>query len=117
MKHVAILALNDAVSASVADPTIIFNGVNDLLINAGKPPAFKIQLVGLTKAVKLHNGVFTVHTDILLEDLKKSDLIIIPALGGEILSTLKKNAAFIPWIAKQYKKGPVGPTFGWGHSF
>ncbi len=105
MKLVAILALNDAVSASVADPCIMFNGVNDLLKNAGKPPAFKVQLVGLSKAVKLHNGVFTVHTDFLLGDLKKADLIIIPALGGEIGAALKKNAPFISWISKQYKKG------------
>lgn len=105
MKHVAILALNDAVSASVADPTVMFNGVNDLLVNSGRPPAFKVQLVGLTKAVKLHNGPFTVHSDILMADLKKTDLIIITALGGDINEALKKNAAFIPWITKQYKKG------------
>jgi transcriptional regulator GlxA family with amidase domain len=105
MKHVAILALNDAVSASVVDPTVIFNGVNDLLINSGRPPAFKVQLVGLTKAVKLHHGPFTVHSDILMDDLKKTDLIIITALGGDVNTALKKNAAFIPWISKQYKKG------------
>ena len=105
MKHVSILALNDAVSASVADPTIMFNGVNDLLTGSGRPPAFKVQLVGLTKTVKLHNGPFTVHSDILMEDLKKTDLIIITALGGDINDALKKNAAFIPWISKQYKKG------------
>ena len=105
MKHVAILALNDAVSASVADPTIIFNGVNDFLVNAGRPPAFKVQLVGLKKTVKLLGGTFSVHTDILLEDLKKTDLIIIPALGGEVIGAIKKNAAYIPWILKQYKKG------------
>jgi transcriptional regulator GlxA family with amidase domain len=105
MKHVAILALNDAVSASVADPTVMFNGVNDLLVRSGRLPAFKVQLVGLTKTVKLHNGPFTVHSDILLEDLKKTDLIIVTALGGDIKEALKKNAAFIPWISKQYKKG------------
>ena len=105
MKQVTILALNDAVSASIADPFIMLNGVNDFLTNAGKPPAFKIQLVGLKKAIKLYDGVFTVHADILLEDMKKADLIIIPALGGEMRSALKKNAAFIPWISKQYKKG------------
>jgi transcriptional regulator GlxA family with amidase domain len=105
MKQVAILALHDAVSASVADPVIMFNGVNDMLQNMGKPPAFHVQLVGLTKGVKLHGGVFTVHTDVLLEDMKKPDLIIIPALGGDIETALKKNAAFIPWISKQYKKG------------
>jgi len=105
MKHVAILALNDAVSASVVDPTVMFNGVNDLLVSSGRSPAFKIQLVGLTKAVRLHNGPFTVHSDILMEDLKKTDLIIITALGGDVREALKKNAAFIPWISKQYKKG------------
>src|SRR5258705_3608963 len=105
MKHVAILALNDAVSASVADPTVMFNGVNDLMVSAGRPPAFKVQLVGLTKAVKLHNGPFTVHSDILMADLKKTDLIIITALGGDIKDALKKNAAFIPWISKQYHNG------------
>jgi transcriptional regulator GlxA family with amidase domain len=105
MKHVAILALNDAVSASVVDPTVMFNGVNDLLVSMGRPAAFKVQLVGLTKAVKLHNGPFTVHSDVLMDDLKKTDLIIITALGGDIDGALKKNAAFIPWISKQYKKG------------
>ncbi|HZZ75880.1 MAG TPA: DJ-1/PfpI family protein, partial [Puia sp.] len=105
MKHVSILALNDAVSASVADPTIMFTGVNDLLVSSGKPPAFKVQLVGLTKTVKLHNGPFTVHSDILLADLKKTDLIIITALGGDIRDAIKKNAAYIPWISKRYKKG------------
>jgi transcriptional regulator GlxA family with amidase domain len=105
MKHVSILALNDAVSASVVDPTVMFNGVNDLLVSSGRPPAFKVQLVGLTKTVKLHNGPFTVHSDILMADLKKTDLIIITALGGDIINAIKKNAAFIPWISKQYKKG------------
>ncbi|MDP9040659.1 MAG: helix-turn-helix domain-containing protein [Bacteroidota bacterium] len=105
MKQVAILALHDAVSASVADPSILFNGVNDFLHTAGKPSAFNVQLVGLTKAVKLHKGVFTVHTDVLLRDLKKADIVIIPALGGEMVTALKKNKAFIPWILKQYKKG------------
>ena len=55
--------------------------------------------------MKLHNGPFTVHSDILMADLKKTDLIIITALGGDINEALKKNAAFIPWITKQYKKG------------
>jgi transcriptional regulator GlxA family with amidase domain len=105
MKQVAILALHDAISASVADPCIMFNGVNEILINMGKPLLFDVKLVGLTKAVRLHGGIFTVHADFLLEDMKKTDLIIIPALGGEIRGALKKNEDFVPWISRQYKKG------------
>jgi transcriptional regulator GlxA family with amidase domain len=105
VKQIAILVLHDAVSAAIADPVIMFNGVNDFLKEAGRPPAFKVQLVGLTKTVKLHNGVFTVHTDVLLKDMKKADLVIIPAMGGDLGAAIKKNRDFIPWIVKQSKKG------------
>jgi transcriptional regulator GlxA family with amidase domain len=105
MKQIALLVLHDAVSASIADPFIMLNGVNDFLKQAGRPPVFKIQLVGLSKGVKLHNGIFTVHTDVLLKDMKKADLIIIPAMGGDLKSAIKKNKDFIPWIVKQSKKG------------
>ena len=91
MKNIAMLVLHDAVSASIADPCIMFNGVNDFLKAAGKPPLFKVHFVGLTKAVKLHNGIFTVHADTLLKDMKKADLIIIPAIGGDLKTGIKKN--------------------------
>src|ERR1700730_5252989 len=105
MKHVSILVPNEAVLASIVDPRIIFTGVNEFLEAAGKPPLFKVQLVGLTKAVRLHNRIFSVHADVLLQDLKKTDLIIIPALSGDLRTSIKKNKDFIPWIVKQYKKG------------
>src|SRR5450432_2410018 len=100
MKQIALLVLNDAVSAAVADPCILFNGVNDFLQQAGRPPLFKLHLVGLTKTVKLHNGIFTVHADTLLKNMKKADLVIIPAMGGDLKSAIKKNREFIPWIVK-----------------
>jgi len=105
MKQIALLVLNDAVSAAVADPCILFNGVNDFLQQAGRPSLFKLHLVGLTKTVKLHNGIFTVHADTLLKNMKKADLVIIPAMGGDLKSAIKKNREFIPWIVKQSKKG------------
>lgn len=105
MKLISILVLHDAVSASIADPCILFNGVNDFLKAAGRDPVFKIRLVGLTKNVKLHNVPFTVHSDILLKDLNKSDLIIIPAPGGDLKQGIRRNQDFIPWIIKQRKKG------------
>jgi transcriptional regulator GlxA family with amidase domain len=105
MKHITILALHDAVAASIIDPRIIFTGVNEFLTAAGKPKAFTIQIAGLTKQVKLSDGVFSVHTDVLIEDLPKTDLVIIPAISGNYVETLKKNKAFLPWIISQYKKG------------
>jgi transcriptional regulator GlxA family with amidase domain len=105
MKHVSILITNDAVLASIADPRIIFTGVNDFLAAAGKPPLFKVQLVGLAKEVKLHGGLFTVHTDAVIGEVDKTDLIIIPAFGGNMQTAIKRNEEFIPWITSQHYKG------------
>ena len=105
MKHVSILITNDAVLASIADPRIMFTGVNEFLEAVGKPPIFNVQLVGLSKEVKLHSGLFSVHTDELISNISKTDLIIIPAISGDMKVAIKKNEEFIPWIAKQHYQG------------
>jgi transcriptional regulator GlxA family with amidase domain len=105
MKHVSILIPQDAVMASIVDPRTLFAGVNDFLESVGKPPAFQIQLVGLTREVRLHNGIFTVHADALLHDVQQTDLILIPAVGGDIKTAIQNNAGFFPWIIDQYHRG------------
>jgi transcriptional regulator GlxA family with amidase domain len=59
----------------------------------------------LTKDVRLHNGIFGVYTDALLHDVKKTDLVIIPAISGDLRTAVKKNEAFAPWIIQQYRQG------------
>jgi len=105
MKHVSILVPKEAVLASIDDPRVIFTGANEFLEASGRPAIFKVQLVGLTKEVKLHGGRFTVHTDVLLQDLERSDLVLIPALTGNMKEALELNKDFIPWIIRQYEKG------------
>lgn len=105
MKHISILVPQGAVMASIVDPQTILTGVNTFLENFSKPPLFNVQLVGLSKQVKLSNGQFSVYTTALLKDIKKTDLIIIPALGGDLKAAVKKNEHFVPWIINQYNKG------------
>ena len=105
MKYITILVPDEAVLASVDDPRCMFEGVNDMLEAAGKKRVFKVQLVGLSKEVKLHKGSFTVHTDFLLHEVKKSDLVFIPALSGNMPRALELNKDFIPWIVEQHNKG------------
>ena len=105
MKTVSILILETSVPAAIVDPRYMFSAVNEFYKSAGHQPFFKIQLVGLTKEVKLNDGLFSVHPDILLKDVKKTDLIIIPAIGGDVKLAIKKNKEFLPWIVQQYKAG------------
>src|SRR5687768_1522799 len=105
MKHISILVPNEAVLASIDDPRYMFTAANEFLEAAGKPPIFKVELVGLTKEVKLHKGSFTVHTDRLITDVKKTDLIFVPALIGDMKTGLEINQDFVPWIIRQYNQG------------
>jgi len=105
MKTVAILVPESAVLQGIADPRYLFTAVNQFLSNAGKPPLFNVQLVGLTKEVKLNAGTFSIHTDLLLDELKKADLVIVPPLSGDLKAAIKVNKDFIPWIVDQYQKG------------
>jgi transcriptional regulator GlxA family with amidase domain len=79
--------------------------VNEFLVETGKEPLFEIHLVGLEKQTQQSNGLFTVNPDLLVNEVKKTDLIIIPAIHGDFEENRLNNAAFIPWLVGQYKEG------------
>lgn len=105
MKHVSILVPETAVLAAIGDPRYMFTAVNQFLEASGKPALFQVQLVGQSKEVRLNEGLFSVHTDRLLEEVKKTDLIFIPALSGDMKTALEINKGLVPWITGQYRNG------------
>jgi transcriptional regulator GlxA family with amidase domain len=105
MKNITILVPKGAVLGSVEGPRQVLTEVNNFLARIGKPPAFKIQLGGLSKETPAAGGIYTVYSDMLTKNISKTDLIIIPALDGDMAKILEQNQDFIPWIIKQYKGG------------
>ncbi len=106
MKHISILVPEGDCSLTNIEGTHqIFSEVNSLLIRAGKQPLFTIQLVGLNKQTRIKKGLFSIYPDLLIEDSVETDLIIIPALMGDMKKALALNQDFIPWLIQQYKQG------------
>jgi transcriptional regulator GlxA family with amidase domain len=105
MKHVSILVPQSAVIAAVCDPRYMFTACNEFLQAAGKRPLFEVELVALTREVPFSNGVFTVRADRLLGEVKKTDLILIPALSGRMPQAVELNRELVPWIVSQYHNG------------
>ncbi len=105
MKKVSILVPESAVLEAIADPRYIFTAVNQFFQASGKSPLFQVELVGQTREIRLHDGIFSVHPDKLLEEVTETDLIIIPALFGDMTSAIEKNKAAIPWIIGHYQRG------------
>lgn len=105
MKNVSILVPESSVMQAIADPQYLFSAVNQFLMISGKEPLFNIQLVGIKKEVKLNDGIFSVHTDKQIKDVKSTDLVFIPALFGDMKNAIHLNKDLIPWITDQYEGG------------
>ncbi len=106
MKHISILvpegnnSLIDIIGTYKA-----FNRANKFLADAGKPPMFTIQLVSTLKNLTTDGGLFTITPNAGLDDVTKTNLIIIPAINWNFADSLAANADLLPWIIKHYKQG------------
>jgi transcriptional regulator GlxA family with amidase domain len=118
MKHISIIVPVGHSSLPNIDGTHqIFSEANKFRESMGKPPAFNIQLVGLSHEVVQRNGLYTIAPDCLLKDVKKTDLIIIPAMHGNLPAAMEMNKEFLPWIIEQYKGGAEVASFCIGTFF
>lgn len=105
MKTISIFVPENAVMEAVGDPRYLFNTANNFYEASGRPIPFKVQMVGKTNQVMLQDGVFFVNTDKTIDEVEKSDLIIIPALYGDFGRVIERNKAAIPWIQKLHRNG------------
>jgi transcriptional regulator GlxA family with amidase domain len=105
MKHISILVPHQAMLANVEGPRQLFQCVNQYYAMQDKPPLIHAELVGISPEVKLRDGTYAIRPDRLIADVKKTDLILIPAMDGDLKQALEANSAFVPWIVSQYKTG------------
>lgn len=105
MKHITILVPRGAILGSIEGPRQLLTGVNNYLASMNQPPLFNIELAGLERETPLIRGMYTIRTDRTINEITKTDLIIIPAIDGDLRKGLEENKAFILWITHHYKAG------------
>lgn len=105
MLHISILIPKGTVLASLEGSRQLFSQVNQFCKMNGAPPIFKVQLVGLSKQTLVSGGLFTVNANATIDEVKKTNLIIVPAIDGEFTKLIEENDAIIQWIIKHYAQG------------
>jgi transcriptional regulator GlxA family with amidase domain len=104
MKTITIIVSKGAILGNIEGPRQVFTEANKFMESMGKPPMFKVQLAGLSDTTQLNDGLYTIATD-PISKIENTDLVIIPAMYGELGEAIEKNKEFIPWIIKHYKQG------------
>jgi transcriptional regulator GlxA family with amidase domain len=105
MKTVTILVPESSMMQAIAGSKYLFSIANRFLAEQGSPPLYQVQLAGVTREVKLDDGAFTITCDVLLEEVTKTDLVIIPPLFGDMQKAIVLNQKLKPWIETQYVLG------------
>jgi transcriptional regulator GlxA family with amidase domain len=105
MKLISIVVPTGGVLSNIEFPRQVFTEINDHLVSQGKAPIFKVQFVGTAKSIQLNDGLFTIQTDFTIKEAEKSDLIIIPAVFGNMDEQVQNNRELIGWMKEQYYKG------------
>lgn len=94
-----------AVIEAISPPYRLFTTANQFLASAGLPPKFHVEFVGLSDKVKAQDGEYEIKMHRTIAEVKHADIVIIPALYGDISTAIEKNKASLDWISSMYRQG------------
>src|SRR3984957_8082814 len=105
MKHVTIIVpKGSAHMSSIAGSFEILTRANLYWQKMGNDPRMEIQVAGPATERKPGAGIFSINP-LDIQDIKFTDLIIIPSLSHDYETVIHKNKELIAWIRNQYKNG------------
>lgn len=110
MKHLSILVpdqqTNMSTIACIIGAYQVFSEANNYLERKGERAIFEFELVGAIKNGFLSNNLLSIRHQVAIDEIDKTDLIIIPAsLIRSYETATENNRLLIDWVAKQYKQG------------
>ena len=82
----------------------VFEKANEFHLSKEEPPFYKVQLAGTNLKQKLLNGFFQLNVT-ALEDISKTDLIILPGFEIQDDFAVRKSKEALDWVVHQYHMG------------
>ncbi len=112
MKHVSILVPKGQYSiVNIAGTFQILNWANDLFFQQTRKRLFQIEFVGHEKPAHDADGFYTVTPPRTMAEVQNIDLIIIPAVHGDLREAIAHNQEVIDWVHQQHQQGAEVAAF------
>ncbi|MDF2189861.1 helix-turn-helix domain-containing protein [Paraflavitalea sp. CAU 1676] len=109
MKRVTILVpdgqTNLSSIACIVGSYEMFSVANAFWKQSGRQELYKIETAGVSNKIDFQKGMLSVHADTLINDIDKTNLIIVPSLEGTYQQAMNGNKPLVDWLARQYKQG------------
>ncbi|MFT5823479.1 MAG: transcriptional regulator GlxA family with amidase domain [Crocinitomix sp.] len=104
MKHISIIVPRGSVIIdTIIGPFNLLQMANSHYkrTNGLNQAPFAIELVGLSSEPEVYQKRFQVKPDKTIDQIEKTDLVIISAISGNLQDGIDRNKDFISWIKKQ----------------
>lgn len=103
--HISIILPRQGVIEAISPPYRLFRSANDFLAMQGHPPFFKVEFVGLSESAEAQDGEYSIKVHQTIDKIISTDLIIIPALYGDIQAAVKLNQPYLEWLVAMHHQG------------
>jgi transcriptional regulator GlxA family with amidase domain len=112
MIHVSVIIPHGQVNvANIEGTHQLFSHANGIMKKKGKSAMFDIHIVGLPGTPVQSNLRYIVTPDELIDEVKKTDLIVIPAVSGSQQDVIAWNKDLFPWINIHHQQGAEVASF------
>lgn len=104
MKHISVIVpVGDSIVDTIIAPYNMLRMANSYYRKENGLPEspFTVDLVGLTKDPVTYQGLFSIQPTKSLEDVAKTDLIIVSPISGDLEAGVEANMEFVNWIKHQ----------------
>jgi transcriptional regulator GlxA family with amidase domain len=105
---VTVVLLDGGYSSTAVGPIEVFHSAGHLwnwLRGEESKPRFRVRTASLDgKSVKSPYPL-RLTPECALRDIKKTDIVIMPTSGLDLMDRIAKHSALVPWLRKQYERG------------
>ena len=104
MKHISvILHLGHSIVDTIIAPYNLLKMAisHHRKLHKLQEPAYRIDLVGLTKEPVCYQGLFSIQPTATIDDIAQTDLIIVSPISGDLAREVDRNREFVDWMRLQ----------------
>ena len=106
MKTVSVVVPKGQYSiVNIAGAFQILNWASDAYRQCAGRPLFQVDLVGGSRPSRDAEGLYAISPTKTFQDVQETDLIILPAVHGELEEAIQVNRDTIHWVMEQHRNG------------
>jgi transcriptional regulator GlxA family with amidase domain len=104
MKHISVIVpVGNSIVDTIVAPFNLLNMANSYFrrLHGLEQDQFRIDLVGLNQEPVIYQGLFSILPTATIDEISKTDLIIISPISGDLEQEVENNLDFVKWIRTQ----------------